>query len=181
MTYVKLAAAVAAASLVLGVVACGAPEEDSAQAPATTSQAAKSEFPAPLATPTPDPTQAASISVIAVPRAVPRIEDFEESITPDEASAMRGKTVKVCGTVAEIVPHRVRRHIWVFNFETATPDLTFSILVGDNPQRRHGVWPQSPETYYVGKGLCAVARVELSDGNPFMIINHSDQVEEPEQ
>ena len=179
MVYVKSAAAVAAALLVLGVAACGGAEE--APGPAATPKAAESEFPAPVATPTPNPTQAASRSVIAVGRAVPRIEDFDESITPEEASAMGGKTVKVCGRVAEIVPHGVRRHIWVFNFEASSPDQTFSILVGDNPQRRHGVWPQSPETYYVGKGLCAVARVELSDGNPFMIINHSDQVEEVEQ
>ena len=176
MMYVKLAAVAAAASLVLGAAACGATGE----APATDTTP-RSEFPAPVATPTPNPTQAASISVIAVPRAVPRIEDFEESITPEEAAAMGGKTVKVCGKVAEIVPHRVRTRIWVFNFETASPDQTFTIHVGKDPQRRHGVWPPSPETYYVGKGLCAVARVELADGNPFMIINNSDQVEEVEQ
>ena len=29
--------------------------------------------------------------------------------------------------------------------------------------------------------MCAVARVEFSDGNAYMIINHSDQVEEVEQ
>ena len=181
MMYVKLATVAAAALLLLGAAACGASKDDSAPASANTPSAPQSEFPAPIATPTPNPTQAASVSVIAVPRAVPRIEDFEESITPEEASAMRGQTVKVCGKVAEIVPHPTRTRIWVFNFETAEPDQTFTIHVGKDPQRRHGVWPPNPETYYVGKDLCAVARVEISDGNPFMIINHSDQVEEPEQ
>ncbi len=178
--YVRWASA-AIVSLALFTVACGGAEEDTAPELAATPKPTP-DFPAPVATPTPNPTQAAAQPIIRVGRAVPRIEEFEgPTITPDEASAMGGQQVKVCGKVAEIVGHPTRTRIWVFNFETASPDQAFSLLIGKDPQRRHGIWPPSPETYYVGKTMCAVARVEFSDGSPYMIINHSDQVEEVEQ
>ena len=180
MMYARWASA-AIVSLALVAVACGGAEEDAAPASAGTPEPAR-EFPAPVATPTPNPTQAAAQPIIRVGRAVPRIEDFEgPTITPDEASAMGGQQVKVCGKIAEIVAHPTRTRIWVFNFEMESPNQTFSLIVGKDPQRRHGIWPPNPETYYVGKTMCAVARVEFSDGNPYMIINHSDQVEEVEQ
>ena len=173
--------AVVAAALALAAAACGGAEDEASPASAGTPLATP-DFPAPVATPTPNPTAAAAQPIIRVGRAVPRIEEFEgPEITPDEASAMGGQQVKVCGKVSEIVAHPTRTRIWVFNFETESPNQTFSLLIGKDPQRRHGIWPPSPETYYVGKGMCAVARVEFSDGNPYMIINHSDQVEEVEQ
>ena len=180
MVYVRWLA-VAIASLALAAAACGGAEDDAVPDPAATPRPSQ-EFPAPVATPTPNPTSAAAQPIIRVGRAVPRIEEFEgATITPDEASAMGGQQVKVCGKVAEIVAHPTRTRIWVFNFETESPNQTFSLLIGKDPQRRHGIWPPSPETYYVGKTMCAVARVEFSDGNPYMIINHSDQVEEVAQ
>lgn len=181
MMYVRWVVA-AAASLVLVAAACGGAEEHSEGAPASAPETPQSEFPAPVATPTPNPTQAAAQPIIQIGSAVPRIELYEgPTITPDEASEMGGQTVKVCGTVAEIVGHPTRTRIWIFNFETEDPDQAFALLIGKDPQRRHGIWPPSPETYFVGKGMCAVARIEFSDGKPYMIINHSDQVEEVEQ
>ena len=179
----RLKLTAAAVLLALAVAAaCGSQDDSAPASSATQQQTPQSEFPAPVATPTPNPTQAASQPIIQIGSAVPRIEMFDgPTITPDEAAAMGGQTVKVCGTVAEIVDHPTRTRIWVFNFETESPDQPFSLLIGKDPQRRHGIWPPSPETYYVGKQMCAVARVEFSDGNPYMIINHSDQVEEPEQ
>ncbi len=176
---ISLRSTVVAASLVLafGVLACGSSDEDSGADPAAAPQSQVTSGDAAPATPTPNPSQAASSPVIAFARAVPRVSDFDTSITGEEAVDQGGKTVKVCGKVVEILPDRVREHIWVFNFDKPSPNETFVIHVGKDQQRRHGTWPPSPETFYVGKDLCVAGRVELRDGTPFIIIHHSDQVE----
>ena len=105
---------------------------------------------------------------------------MEVSITPAEATDNVGKTIKVCGTVVEVRPEpELVDRLWQFNFDSPHPDVLFFALVQSPKdwQYPYGDWPASPETFYLGKNVCADGAIQLWRGIPYIVATYAFQLE----
>ena len=168
---------VLAAVLLLAAAACGSEDEDAAPA-AQPEPRPTFAGPAPD-TPTPPPAVAEATSAAQIPnRASVRAADKDESITPAEAKQNVGKNIKVCGTVEEIRQEpEIKEDPFLLNFDSKHPDVLFFALVRSAFQYRVGDWPANPETFYLGKKVCASGVIQVWRDIAFITAGHDYQLE----
>ncbi len=173
---ITLPIALAAAAMV--AAACGSGDGEAAPAPQPESRPTFAAAPAP-ATPTLPPADAEATSQAQIPNPVSvKAVDKDDRITPAEAAQNVGKNIKVCGTVEEIRPEpEIKEDPFLLNFDSTHPDVLFFALVRSAFQYRVGDWPANPETFYLGKKVCASGVIQVWRNIPYITAGHDYQLE----
>lgn len=130
-------------------------------------------------TPTLVPSFAAATTKALIPNPLSIKSNVDiDPITPEEAKSNIGKNIKVCGKVEEIRQEKeIKEDPYLLNFDSFHPEVLFFALVRSAFQYRVGDWPSNPETYYLGKNVCASGVIQVWRGIPFITAGHSYQLE----
>ena len=165
------------AALALAAAACGSEDGDAPAAqPEPRPTFALQTAPA---TPTLPPAAAEATSEAQIPNPVSvKAVDKDDTITPAEAAQNVGKNIKVCGTVEEIRQEpEIKEDPFLLNFDSTHPDVLFFALVRSAFQYRVGDWPANPETFYLGKNVCASGVIQVWRNIPYITAGHDYQLE----
>ena len=174
----SIALPIALVAAVMLAAACGS--EDGAAAPTAESEPRPTFAAAPApATPTVPPVAAEATSAAQIPNPLSvKAADKDDSITPAEATENVGKNTKVCGMVEEIRQEpEIKEDPFLLNFDSTHPDVLFFALVRSAFQYRVGDWPANPETFYLGKKVCASGVIQVWRNIPYITAGHDYQLE----
>ena len=84
----------------------------------------------------------------------------------------------MCGTVEEIRQEtEIKEDPFLLNFDSTHPDVLFFALVRSAFQYRVGDWPANPETFYLGKKVCASGYIQVWRDIPYITAGHDYQLE----
>ena len=169
---------IALSAVAMLAAACGGGDGETAPTAAPEVRPTFAAAPAP-ATPTLPPAAAEATSDAQIPNPVSvKATDKDDTITPAEAARNVGKNIKVCGTVEEIrTEPEIKEDPFLLNFDSTHPDVLFFALVRSAFQYRVGDWPANPDTFYLGKKVCASGVIQVWRDIPYITAGHAYQLE----
>lgn len=96
-----------------------------------------------------------------------------QQVVPDSLQYYEGKTVTVCGKVADTFVTKSEKKITHLNFGYGYPNQTFSVTIfsSDLPK-----FSYIPAEFLKEKNVCVTGKVKIYGGKPEIVVNSEEQL-----
>ena len=98
---------------------------------------------------------------------------YSQTVSPDSVRYNDGKTIIVCGKVADTHVTTSEHKVTYINFEHAYPNQAFSVVIFDSDLPK---FTYVPSEFLKDKIVCVTGKVKIYKGRPEIVVSSEEQL-----